>query len=73
MSDHQRCPTCGQPVGPWKETRICGLCHKPVRKGHKWQVVNSMIQHRVCEHPDSYQRPRHEADVSPSPALRDPR
>lgn len=53
MAD-ERCPTCGQKVGPWKATRICGVCQKPIRKGHKWHIEGSMIRHRVCDDPDSY-------------------
>lgn len=50
----ERCPTCGQPVGRWKPARVCGLCHQPMRRGHKWQIVNSTIQHRDCQNPESY-------------------
>ncbi len=54
MTDRERCPTCGQSVGVWKPARICGKCHKPIRKGHKWQIIKGRIQHRVCTDPDSY-------------------
>lgn len=50
----ERCPMCGQPTGPWKAARICSVCHKPIRKGHKWRIENSMIRHRVCDDPESY-------------------
>lgn len=52
--ERERCPTCGQPVGPWKATRVCSLCQKPIRKGHKWQIENSVVRHRVCDDPESY-------------------
>lgn len=54
MTERERCQTCGQPIGHWKPTKICGVCQKPIRKGHKWQIVGSMVQHRVCDDPDSY-------------------
>lgn len=54
MTERKRCPTCHQPIGPWAPTRVCGKCHKPILKGHKWQIVNSRIQHRVCNDPLSY-------------------
>ncbi len=48
------CPTCGQKIGLWVPSRICGLCHKPIRKGHKWQIDNSLIRHRICDDPYNY-------------------
>ena len=56
MSERERCPTCGQPTGPWKPTRICGVCQKPILKGHKWHVDGSAVKHRLCDQPDSYPR-----------------
>lgn len=50
----ERCPTCGQPVGVWKATRICGVCQKPIRKGDKWHIDGSTVKHRVCDDPQSY-------------------
>jgi len=52
-----RCPTCGQPIGPWKPTKVCWKCKQPIRKGHKWHFVNSRAEHRSCADPDSYKVP----------------
>lgn len=54
LAERERCPTCNQPVGAWKPSRICAKCAKPIRKGHKWHIVKSKIRHRVCDDPDSY-------------------
>jgi hypothetical protein len=29
--ERERCPTCGQPMGQWKATRICGVRSLSVR------------------------------------------
>ncbi len=55
MTTRERCPTCGQPVGPWKPSRICALCGLPILKGHKWRIEGSVIQHRMCKRPDAYE------------------
>lgn len=53
--ERERCPTCQQPIGPWKPTRICGVCHRAILKGHKWRIENSVIRHRLCDDPISYE------------------
>jgi len=51
------CATCGQRIPqPPKPARICSVCQQPIMKGHKWQIVDSKIQHRVCERPDTYRK-----------------
>jgi uncharacterized protein with PIN domain len=55
-NDRDRCPTCGHPIGPWKPLRVCALCKQPIRKGHKWHIVNSVVRHRVCTDPDAYEK-----------------
>lgn len=53
--ERERCPTCGQPIGPWQPSRVCGVCHRAIRKGDKWKIVNSMVQHRICDDPQAYE------------------
>lgn len=54
------CPTCGRPWPP-AEKRVCGECHLPILKHHKFSFHGSVVKHRDCSQPDSY--PGHRAVV----------
>lgn len=51
-----RCLMCGQPIGPRKPSRVCGICKRPILKGHKFYFDSSMVRHRNCDRPDSYEQ-----------------
>lgn len=53
MADNECCPACGRAYGVVPK-RICALCGKQITKHHKWQIVDSKIQHRICSKPDAY-------------------
>lgn len=44
------CPTCGQPW-PNRSGRVCGLCHLPIGRHHRWHTVGSVVQHHDCANP----------------------
>jgi hypothetical protein len=44
------CGECGQRLPQAKGMR-CSVCRGPIKKGHRWQVVGSLVQHRSCENP----------------------
>lgn len=56
MSDQaERCVMCGQPwPGQGKPIRSCWQCKRQIKRGHKWHIVDSRIQHRNCLDPESY-------------------
>lgn len=62
----ERCMYCGQVAPATKPGKVCGLCGKPILRNHKWHIVESMVQHRVCEEPDSYRATKGGPDVDPA-------
>jgi len=59
----KRCPTCGREV--IRLRRICGACHLPIRKGHKFYFDGSTVKHWVCDAPK--ERDRRDLDENPTP------
>lgn len=47
------CPTCGQRI-PAKESRICGVCLRPILLHHKYYFDGSTVKHKCCENPTGY-------------------
>lgn len=60
------CPTCNR---PWTVTlrRVCGRCHQPILRHHKYTYQESTIVHRSCDDPLSY--PGEEGVVDAAPLL----
>lgn len=46
------CHACGQKV--IKSGRICSLCGRTIGKHHKYVFVGGTVQHRNCDHPETY-------------------
>jgi hypothetical protein len=51
-----RCSCCAQPITK-EPVRVCTVCHRPILRGHKWQIRNGRLRHRLCRWPESYLTP----------------
>jgi predicted amidophosphoribosyltransferase len=55
------CGECGQRL-PQSKGMICAVCHKPIKKHHRWQVVGSLVQHKLCSDPKMSKNPPQEQE-----------
>ncbi len=58
------CPMCKRPFTP-EPRRICGRCHGPILRHHKYTFEASMVVHRDCEDPLSYPGEKSVVDGAP--------